>query len=120
MGRPKIQITAHNRQQIEILAGFGLPLDQIAAVVGVSARTMDTWKKDPEINQLFISGKARAAGKIAQRLYEKADSGDLGAIIWYEKTRCGRTERPTEQASGDAGQGQVIVMLPSNQRDEKR
>ncbi|MBD1995334.1 hypothetical protein H6G00_01645 [Leptolyngbya sp. FACHB-541] len=83
--------------QIEILAGFGLTLDQIAITIGISPSTLDKWLKDPDINTLYKRGKAKAEAEISKTLFQKARDGNIPALIWYEKTRFGRTEKRLDE-----------------------
>jgi len=90
-GRKVIEI---DLEKVKHLAGDGLNEFQICDVLGICWRTLYRRKR---ANVSFVNaiqeGRSKAAGVIANRLYEKAKTGDLGAIIWYEKTRQGRTDR---------------------------
>jgi len=115
MGRRRIPITERDKQQIEVLAGLGLTLDNIARVLGISPRTLDRWLKNPDILALYKKGQARAEIEISKALFELAKSGCISAIIWYEKTRCGRSDRAEVKHTGDA-ESPVRIFLPDNGR----
>lgn len=115
MGRPRIPITERDKQQIQTLAGLGMTLDKIALVLNISPRTLDRWLKHDEVLALFQKGCALAEQTIAKTLFEKARDGDMTAIIWYERTRCGRTEKAEVKHTGNTSP--VQIFLPDNGRD---
>jgi hypothetical protein len=93
MGRPPIVITDDMLRQIETLSGYGLTLEQCAAVIGVGYSTFREKLKDealPEVSGAVARGRARAQGAIGRSLYQKANDGDVQAIKWWEATRAGR------------------------------
>lgn len=94
-GRPFVQISDRDLEQIEMLAGIGVNEANIAMVMGFSQKTLQRRKKDSErVRQAIELGKAKAEAKVAQSLYNLAVvDHNLSAIIWYEKTRCGRSDR---------------------------
>jgi hypothetical protein len=92
MARKKIEVTAKDAQQIEVMAGLGLTVEQIATVLGISPRTFNRWCQDPTILAHYKKGLDTAQVQISQTLFQKAKDGDTTAIIWYEKTRAGRKE----------------------------
>lgn len=91
MGRKKIDI---DLEEVETLAGLGLDHDEIALSLGISEATLYRRKSDSDSFERAIkSGKAKAKRKVTSKLMEKIEAGDLGAIIWYEKTRLGFSEK---------------------------
>lgn len=64
-------------------------------MLGISEGTLYSRKRDNEVFEDAIkAGKAAAAVEVANALYEKAVvDRDLGAIIWYEKTRRGLSDK---------------------------
>lgn len=102
MARPRIDIDITKVQE---LAGRGLTQAEICAVLGISEGTLYARKRDSEVFEDAIkAGKAQAAQEVANALYEKAVVGkDLGAIIWYEKTRRGLSDRQQVEHSGPGG-----------------
>lgn len=91
MGRKKIDI---DLEEVETLAGLGFDHDEIALSLGISISTFKRRKADNELFELAIKrGKAKAKRKVTNKLMEKIEAGDLGAIIWYEKTRLGFSEK---------------------------
>lgn len=86
-------------RQVEELAGYGLTLEQIAAVLGFSERTMRRKKADDaELVAAIQRGRAKAAAIVGKALFVRAKDGDVPAIRWWEMTREGRTERSQTEA----------------------
>jgi len=81
-GRPEFQVTDIMRKQVETQSGFGVPQEQIAAMIGCSVETLV--KHFP--NEV-LTGKGKANTKIAQTLYNKAVGGDTSALIFWAKTQ---------------------------------
>lgn len=79
-------------RQVEELAGYGLNLGQIAAVLGFCERTLHN-KKNDELIAAIQRGKSKAAAIVGKALFGRAKDGDVPAIRWWEMTREGRSER---------------------------
>ena len=103
-GRPKKTISPSQLPEIERMAGLGLSEQKIAVILGLSVPTFIARKQDdPRIGLAIEKGRADAEEKIGQTLYDKALGGDLGSIVWWEKTRAGRFERRREEHTGKDG-----------------
>lgn len=83
-GRKAFEPTERERHQVESMSGFGVPLDQIAALVrdGISVDTLTKY-----FERELISGKAKANSKVGQTLFQKVMAGDTTAAIWWTKTQ---------------------------------
>jgi hypothetical protein len=104
-GRPRKVITKEQIEQIEKMAGLGLTEEKICLLLGISERTLLRRKKDhTELLSAMKRGMASAEGTVGTSLYDKAVAGDLGAIVWWEKTRSGRTDRQAMELTGRDGQ----------------
>ena len=91
MVRPRIDI---NIEQVADLAGRGLSQAEICLVLGISETTLYGRKRESEVFAEAIKrGRAVAADAVANKLYEMATAGDLGAIVWWEKTRRGLSDK---------------------------
>lgn len=91
--KPKLQIDI---SRIEELAAQGLSQAEICQCLGISESTFYRRKSDlEELTEAIKRGKAKAASEISNVLYQMAKSKDLGAIIWYEKTRRGLSDKTT-------------------------
>ena len=83
-GRPALVPTDSERRQVEALAGYGLPIEQIAVLVrdGID---YDTLRK--HFAKELISGKAKANAQVGKTLFQKVMAGDTTAAIWWTKTQ---------------------------------
>ena len=91
MSAPRLEIDI---LKAEKLAAQGLSQAEICLCLGISESTLYRRKRDMEVlTEAIKSGKAKAASEISNVLYQKAREGDLGAIIWYEKTRRGLSDK---------------------------
>lgn len=91
--RPKIEIDI---SRVEELAAQGLSQAEICLVLGISDQTLLNRKRDSlDLLDAIKRGKAKAASEISNKLYQMAKGGDLGAIVWYEKTRRGLSDKTT-------------------------
>lgn len=83
-GRPAFEPTDHERKQVEAMSGYGLPIDQIGALVrdGISVDTLRAHFR-PELQ----SGKAKANAQVGKTLFQKVMAGDTTAMIWWTKTQ---------------------------------
>lgn len=83
-GKPKFIPTDEERKMVESLSGFGVPQDQISAIIrdGIHKETLEiAFRK--EIDQ----GKAKINAQIGKRLFQKCADGDTTALIWWTKTQ---------------------------------
>lgn len=87
--------TAEERATVEHLTAQGFTQDQIAGVLKKSIDSLDRHCRD-ELDH----GATRQQAKVAGALYKKAMKGDTAAIIWYEKTRSGRTDKQEVNLNG--------------------
>ena len=88
-------------------AGLGLPHEHIAALIGISDKTLRKYYA-PDL----AVGKARASARIAQTLFNKAEGGDTTAMIWWTKAQMGWGETNTTKLAnpdGSAIEGFQIV-----------
>ena len=100
--------------RVEQLAAQGLSQAEICLVIGISEDTLSRRKADSAaIADAIKSGRAKAASEISDTLYRMAKGGDLGAIVWYEKTRRGLTDKVQQEHSGGMTI-KVIYADPSN------
>jgi hypothetical protein len=100
MARPRIEIDI---SRVEELAAQGLSQAEICLVIGISEGTLYSRKRENEVFEEAIKrGKAKAASEIANTLYMMAKRGDLGAIVWYEKTRRGLSDRIQQDITVEA------------------
>jgi len=75
-------------RQIELLAGYGCTLDEIAAVAGCSARTISRRYADA-----VARGRLQGKASLRRRMWETAiNDGNVTMMIWLSKTMLGMHE----------------------------
>jgi DNA invertase Pin-like site-specific DNA recombinase len=80
-------------QKIEDLAGRGLTEQEICLCIGISRTTLYRRKRDAvAVAEAIERGKAKAHAVVANALFELCKERNLGAIVWFEKSRCGMSE----------------------------
>ena len=103
MGRPRKDLTDEHLRQIEIMAGYGLTEAAIAAVIGMAPRTFRDKKNDEAVSAALARGRALAEKEVGEALYNCAKRGDSWAVMWWEKTRAGRSDRVISEHVGQGG-----------------
>ena len=81
-GRKAHEPTEKTLKQVETLAGYGLPMEQIGHVIGVSVSTLKKYYREP-----LDKGVAKANALVAESLFKQATSGDTTALIFWAKTK---------------------------------
>ncbi len=114
MARPRIEIDI---SRVEAYAAQGLTQAEICLCLGISETTLYARKNESAVFEDAIkSGRAKAASAVADKLYQMAVSGDLGAIVWYEKTRRGLSDKVQQDYSGGLTI-KVVYASPSDNPD---
>lgn len=106
-------------EQVRTLAAAGHTQGEIAARVGVSVDTLQRRKKaSAAFADALKRGQETAHSTVSNALYQEAVKGNVTAIIWYEKTRRGMTDRIAQEISGPDGGPvmirEVLVKLPTD------
>lgn len=86
-GRKAHQPTEKTIKQVETLAGYGLPMEQIGSVIDVSVSTLQKYYREP-----LDRGVAKANALVAESLFKQATGGNTTALIFWAKTRMGWRE----------------------------
>lgn len=87
MTRVTVTLTDEQKDQIEKLAVY-LTLEQIADFFGVCRNTLKRIRNDdPEIDALYLKGKAQGIGNVAKTLIQSAMNGNTQAAMFYLKTQ---------------------------------
>jgi hypothetical protein len=82
--------------EVERLAGLGLSEAQICNCIGIHVDTLAHRKRQSSIfSEALKRGRDRALAQVSNWLYELCAEKNLGALIWYEKTRGGFSEKLT-------------------------
>ena len=103
--------TDEHRRQVEVLAGFGLPQQQIAILLGCDPKTL---RKHFEV-ELSV-GDAKATAKIAQTLFNKAAAGDTASMIFWMKVRAGWRETTRVELSGRDGEAMQLEAISAREK----
>lgn len=100
VARPRKELTDDDIRRIKIYAGYGLSLNQIAAILGMSPTTLRIKRNEKRVSDALLAGQATAEGIIGEALFKRAKVGDVPAIRWWEMTRA---KRRATQPEGDDG-----------------
>jgi hypothetical protein len=93
--------TEEERKRVQALAGYGVPHENIAALIGEDGIDADTLKK--HFRKELAQGKAKANARVGQTLFQKATGGDTTAAIWWSKTQMGWKDTQAHEISGPDG-----------------
>ena len=99
-GRPAFEPTAAERKQVEALSGYGLPIEQIGALVrdGIHIDTLRA-----HFSFELVSGKSKANAQVGKTLFSKVMAGDTTAAIWWSKTQMRWAETQKHEVTGADG-----------------
>lgn len=90
-GRAKIEI---DLVKVKEAAADGLSQTEVAAKLGISYKTLQRRKRQFVLfDQAIKEGQAKAHGEVSGILMTLARDKNLGAVIWYEKTRKGLSDK---------------------------
>ena len=97
MPRKPIELTEEQVKDVERLAA-SLTQSQLGDYLGIAERTFrDIMARDERVSAAYKKGKARQINKVAQSLFEKCESGDTTAMIFFLKTQAGWRETRDEE-----------------------
>ena len=99
-GREPFEPTEDEQAHVELLSGYGVPIEQIAIVIrnGIGLSTLRR-----HFSHELMKGKAKANGQIGRGLFQKAMSGDTTAMIWWTKTQMKWSETVKNEITGADG-----------------
>lgn len=91
---PRIELSEETIRELCNYAALGATMAQMAAMIGVSERTLyRRVDEDEGLAGRLEKSRATANLQVSQSLFRKATKkDDLGAMIWWDKTRGGRYE----------------------------
>lgn len=130
--------TEDQLKEIEGLSGFGSPMHEIAAILGISKDTIEkASKKNDALRTAIERGRAKANSAVAQSLFRQAVGGytrtitdkngkrievksepNVSAAIFWAKTRMRWREVAPE--GEDMDNQRVVIILPENGRETKK
>jgi len=107
-GMPAFVPREDERRQVEALSGYGIPQEQIAALVrnGISADTLAKY-----FSRELVTGRAKANAGVGRTLHQKAMSGDTQAMIWWSKAQMRWAETQKHEITGRDGKPVQIQAL---------
>lgn len=85
MAKPRLAI---DPKQVELLASIGCTQEEIAVVVGCTARNLRK-----RFSTEMDAGKERLRVSLRRMQYEKAKDGNVAMLIWLGKQYLGQSER---------------------------
>jgi len=90
--------------RVEDLAANGLSESEVAASMGFSRHTIQRRKRDDEaFATAWKRGRERAHAEVTNALMSLIRDRNLGAVVWYEKTRKGYSDRVQQEVMGKDG-----------------
>lgn len=98
MGRRSHKPDPFQRRQVEAMAAFGIPEQDIARVVGIDPKTLRKHYRDE-----LDTGQTKATAKVAESLFRKATTDgpqSVTAAIFWLKTRGQWRETPQAHEVG--------------------
>ena len=139
IGRPQFKVKETDRRQVKTMVGYGIPLQEIAGVLGCDARTL----RRHFVNEIAI-GRTHANSQVAQSLFKNAvgtplevkdangrvlerheRAGNVIAQIFWLKARAGWVDKDVKELTGPNGMAlnqesaKIKFYLPSNGREER-
>jgi hypothetical protein len=91
MSRKAHQPDPAKRRQVEAMAAYGIPADDVSSVIGIDPKTLRKHYRD----ELDL-GQTKANAQVAGFLFNSARNGNVTAQIFWLKTRAGWKEAPSE------------------------
>src|SRR3954465_15383547 len=91
MGRPAHQPDPAQRRQVEALAAYGIPEDDVSRVIGIDPKSVRKHYRE----ELDL-GATKADAQVAGFLFAAAKSGNVTAQIFWLKTRACWKEPPAD------------------------
>ncbi|TCH99225.1 hypothetical protein EJV46_07855 [Roseococcus sp. SYP-B2431] len=115
MGAPAFAPTAEQRRMVHAMAGYGVPQDDIALVIGITSRTLRKHFRH-ELDVAVIEANTR----VAQCLFKQATTpGNIGASIFWLKARAGWREKHPEPPAPpvlmeESRPIEIVIVDPAN------
>ncbi len=104
-GRKPVHI---DLEQVEKLAAIQCTEAEIASVIGVSERTIERRKQQPDFAEAMARGKARGRVSLRRSLWALAQKGNPAGNIFLAKNLLGYKDYFTNEHSGPDG-GPIVI-----------
>jgi hypothetical protein len=108
-GRKPVNI---DLEQIEKLAAIQCTEAEIASVLGISERTIERRKQQPDFAEAMARGKARGRVSLRRNLWSLANKGQPAANIFLAKNLLGYKDYLANELSGPNGGPIAIAPAP--------
>ena len=102
-GRPAHKVTLENQELAKRLAALGVPYEDIATRLKISADTLTKYYKEE-----LDDGRIDANAAIAGTLFQQAKKGNTAAAIFWLKTRAKWKETSVNEVTGLNGKDFTI------------
>ena len=92
----KMELSEDDIKKLESMAGLGLTVANMAAILGMSKKTLERrMAEDESIRDALERGRGITSNNVAKSAYKQAMSGNTAMTIFWLKTRMGwkETER---------------------------
>lgn len=104
----KWEPTPEDLAKIETLAGHGLPIEQIASLIGISKPTLDRHKSENSmISDAIMRGRSKAHSNVAQTAYKMAKDGHPRVLQFWLKCQAGWREHGEDDDKPSNGQSYI-------------
>ena len=104
-GRKPVRI---DLEQVEKLAAIQCTEAEIASVIGVSERTIERRKQQPDFAEAMARGKARGRVSLRRSLWALAQKGNPAGNIFLAKNLLGYKDYISNEHSGPDG-GPIVI-----------
>lgn len=111
-GRPPVEFTDKDREEIKRLAGLCLSMEEIARIKGCNRDTLAKWCKD-EVEEGRVEAKAVAI----DRLFRNIKAGKEASIFFYLKTQHQWREVQRVESVAEVTHKGIIKEEPLNERE---
>ena len=99
-------LTEAELKQIRTMGGFGMPVRQIAAVLGFSEdKLRDMMERQPEIKASILKGRSETSAQVRNTAFKMAMSGKCPAmtIFWLKVRERWKEPDHTDPSDDDEG-----------------
>ena len=104
VGKPPHEPTEKDRMLVRLGSATGMPQEDIAKVIGITAKTLREHYRDE-----LDTGKAKANMMVAGELYKLCAAGNVAAILFWCKHQMNFVEDPERAPS------ELIDVTPASQ-----
>ena len=102
--KPKLELTQHLLDQLRGLGGIQATVEECAAVLKVSLRTLQNFFTDhPEAKEAHEAGKENGKASLRRAQFSLALNGNATMQIWLGKQMLGQREPVTQIEAGRPG-----------------